>query len=192
MVDITTFNLINIIDTCSIWNILSSKILYNKTQNVKCYFACTKYVVYECFYKPRKTVSEQDVLLQERLQDEKAKGHFPDFHISIEDLQDIEILTKRKNLSKGELSSMVFAKRLGHAFLTDDQGARKLASQFMDSSLVQTTPRLFGWLIYEELLNDSDVKLIIQEHEEFNRPLSPYLLEVYQDAMKFRLLKKAE
>jgi hypothetical protein len=34
------------------------------------------------------------------------------WHISIEDLQDVEILRKRKNLSKNELSSMVFAKEM--------------------------------------------------------------------------------
>lgn len=109
------------------------------------------------------------------------------YHISIEDLQDIEILQKRKNLSKGELSSIVFAKKTRQALLTDDQGARKLAEQVMDKKSVQTTPHLFGWLFYADFLRDGDKDRIIKEHKDFKRPLAKYFSEMYVKALEFKL-----
>ncbi|MDF5724128.1 MAG: XRE family transcriptional regulator, partial [Rhizonema sp. PD37] len=69
---------------------------------------------------------------------------------------DVEILQKRMNLSKGELTSIVFAKKTRQAFLTDDQKARKLASKVMQSDQVQTMPHLLGWLFFVSYLNDND------------------------------------
>ena len=120
---------------------------------------------------------------------ERDNNKFKDYHISIADLQDIDVLQKSKNLSKGELSSIVFAKKIGQGFLTDDQGARKLAERFMTKEKVQTTPQLFGWLYYEERLIDSDKVQIINEHNELNRPLENYFNQVYQQALQLRLYK---
>lgn len=192
MIDLTGFYRYNVIDTCSIWNILSSKMLYQTTLSVKLSFSCTKFVNYECLYKPRKSISPQEIELRKRFESEKANGKFVEYHIDIEDLQDIDILRKRKSLSKGELSSMVFAKRTNQAFLTDDQGARNLALSFMDKNYIQTTPQLVGWLVFEEYLNDAEIDAIISEHESYGRPLRKYFNEVYQKALEFRLLKKAE
>ena len=189
-VDITQFRLNNIIDTCSIWNLLSSKVLYRATGLAGCSFCCTKFVIYECLNKPRKSSSPEEDELIERLKIEKNKGMFKEYHLSIEDLQDVDILEKRKNLSKGELSSIAFARRISQAFLTDDQGARMLASQFMDQDMVQTIPQLFGWLMYESYLNDSDKDEVINEHESFKRPLKKYFNEIYLKALEMRLLKR--
>lgn len=188
VIDIRNFNLLNVIDTCSIWNILSSKILYQASRNAKCNFCCTGFVIYECLYKPRTNQSQAKLELQERLLKEQKSGIFKSHHIDIEDLQEIEILEKRKHLSKGELSSIVFAKRTRQSFLTDDQGARILAANVLESSMVQTIPHLFGWLYYTDHLGDSDKDKIIKEHESYeNRPLTIHLNKAYTMALEAKL-----
>src|SRR5262249_29710980 len=105
----------------------------------------------------------------------------------VEELLEVETLEKRKNLGKGELSAIAFAKRTRQAFHTDDQGARKLAQQVMPEKLVQTTPHLFGWLYLGQRLGDGDKEGIINEHERGARPLRPHFEEVYQRALYYRL-----
>lgn len=109
------------------------------------------------------------------------------FHIGLEDLNDIEILETRRRLSKGELSSMVFARRTQQALITDDQGARKLASRCMQADRVQTTPHLFGWLIYSGILGDLDKDEVIREHISFARPLEKYFIQIYMKALEYKL-----
>jgi predicted nucleic acid-binding protein len=186
-VDPSKFFCLNIIDTCAIWNILSSKKLYQATLSANCLFSCTQYVFYESLLKPRSITSEKEIELQSRLKKEIEKNQFKNYHITIEDLQEVEILEKRKNLSKGELSSIVFARKTRQAFLTDDQGARKLAEQVMDRKKVQTTPHLLGWLFYSNYLIDSDKFDIIEEHNSFNRPLEKYFEEIYLKAFECKL-----
>jgi hypothetical protein len=186
-IDITKFTLLNVIDTCSVWNLLSSKVLYQAARSARCNFCCTGFVIYECLFKPRKDQQSKKEL-QERLIKEQNNGNFKSHHISIEDLQEIDILERRKHLSKGELSSIVFAKRTCQAFLTDDQGARILAANVIDCTLVQTTPHLFGWLYYTGFLGDSDKDIIINEHEKFEgRPLSKYFNDAYMKALAVKL-----
>ncbi len=83
------------------------------------------------------------------------------------------------------------AAKIGQGFLTDDQGARKLAEEFMPKEKVQTTPQLFGWLYYEGLLSDSDRAQIINEHINLKRPLEKYFNQMYQQAFQLRLLKSS-
>ena len=73
----------------------------------------------------------------------------------------LDVLEKRRNLGKGELSSIVFAKKAGQPFLTDDKGARNLAESILNKDQVQTTPHLCGWLFYKNILTDSDKDSII-------------------------------
>jgi hypothetical protein len=131
-----------------------------------------------------------DEHLQKLLRHEQQKGKFRAYHLDIDDLLEVEVLEKRKNLGKGELSSIAFAMRTNQAFLTDDQRARKLAGDVMNKGQVQTTPHLFGWLLYNQFLGDSDKDPIILEHESMNRPLRNYFEEVYQEALRCRLLAK--
>lgn len=189
-VDISQFHLLNVADACAVWNVLSSRILYQATKSARCTFSCTRFVCYECLYKPRKNLSKKEAELQERLKGEQESGCFSEYHIDIEDLQDIEILERRQSLSKGELSSIVFAKRTRQAFLTDDQSARALAGQVMDTKRVQTTPHLLGWLFFSDFLNDSDRDPIIKEHREFDRPLAKYFEETYLKALETKLAKR--
>ena len=186
----------NVVDSCSIWNILSSIILYRAavSETAGCSFCCTNFVHYECLIKPRTKLTEQEQQLKERLINEKSKGkQFVDYHSSIEDLQDIEVLEKRQNLGKGELSSIVFSRKTGQPFLTDDKGARKLAESILNNQ-VQTTPHLFGWLFYKNILADSDKDLIINEHSTFRTTtrgnLSQFFETMYERALEFQLMHR--
>lgn len=189
-IDPSNFYLYNVADTCSIWNILSSNILYTAASSAGCSLCFTHFVYYECLYKPRKFISTEEEELRERLRDKINNGHISSYPIDIEDLQEIAILEKRKNLSKGELSSIAFAKKTRLAFLTDDQGARKLANQVIDSKMVQTIPHPFGWLFFTRRLNDKDKAIIINEHKRFKRPLSPYFEEIYKTAIRYRTMSE--
>lgn len=186
-VDITNFYKYNIIDSCAVSNILSSKRLYTAAFNAGCRFYCTTFVVYECLYKPAKKDNLTLPEMRGRIKAAMKKGDFTKHSITVEDLQEIEILQKRRNLSKGELSSMVFAKKTGQAFLTDDQKARRLATTYIEQDKVQTTPQLFGWLFYISILSDSDKAEIISEHNSMDRPLEKYLNDIYVWALECRL-----
>ena len=196
--DPSSFHLYNVTDTCSIWNILSSEKLYKAATSVaaKCSFCCTRFVYYECLVKPRNNETEEDKELRRRLAFERnSNGQFKDYHIDIEDLQEIEILKKRKNLHGGELSSIVFAKKTRQAFLTDDRDARSLAEQVMDEGMVQTTPHLLGWLFYRRVLTDSDKDAIIEEHSKFRKEkhgnLSKFFNTMYERACEKRLMNRS-
>ncbi len=188
--DYSTFHTTNMADTCAIWNTLSSKLLYQAALSANCVFSCTAYVAYECLLKPRSKVDKLDEDLQSLLRQEQQKGRFIAYHLDVDDLLEIEILEKRRNLGKGELSSIAFATRTNQAFLTDDQRARKLASEVMGRGQVQTTPHLFGWLLYKQFLGDSDKDPIISEHESMNGPLKQHFEDAYQEALRSRLVAK--
>jgi len=140
---------------------------------------------------PRKNPSKKDVELQDRFRNECRRGAFSSHHLDIEDLQDVMILENRKKLSKGELSSIAFAKKTRQAVLTDDQKARKLAEQVMDRQMVQTTPHLFGWLYFTNRLSDGDRAEIIAEHEKYNGRLAPYFEIMYREALRCRLMAQS-
>ena len=187
-VDPSHFELHNVTDTCAVWNVLSSLIFYTNASSAGCRFCLTYFVYYECLFKPRSNPTQEELDLQDRLRKERSKGAFQSHHLDIEDLQDIIILENSKRLSKGELSSIAFARKTRLAFLTDDQKGRKLAEQVMDRNKVQTTPHLFGWLYFTNRLGDRDKDRIIQEHSQFSRPLAVCFEEMYQEALRCRLM----
>lgn len=187
----------NVVDACSILNIFSSKTLYLAaiSKMAKCSFCCTKFVYYECLIRPQKTESEQEKLIKKRLINERTKGiNFNDYHLDIEDLHDVKILENRKNLGKGELSSIIFAKKTRQAFMTDDRKARNLAETMLEENMVQTTPHLLGWLFYSNFLVDSDKKDIIKEHSLFRTTnwgnLSKYFEIMYIKAQEYKLMHR--
>ena len=120
------------------------------------------------------------------MRQEIQEGQFQKYHLELEDLQEVSVLEKRKNLGKGELASITFAKKTNQAFLTDDRGARKLAEDVMDNSCVQTTPHLLGWLFFINYLSDNDLEPIINEHKKHDRPLEEYFREMYNRALDYR------
>ncbi|WWL44303.1 hypothetical protein V5O39_26330 [Pseudomonas parakoreensis] len=99
-IDPSKFHKINVADTCSVWNILSSRRLYAAAQEAKCEFCMTGFVLYECLVKPRTAATEADLELRERLKQEQTKGKFASHSCSIDDLQAIAALESRKNSEK--------------------------------------------------------------------------------------------
>ncbi len=162
------------------------QILYTTALSMGCHFCITQFVLYECLFKPR-TDSLIGRELQSRLRREQSKGIFKSYPLAVEDLQDIGILENRQRLSKGELSSIAFAKKTSQAFLTDDQGARKLARGVVTQG-VQTTPHLFGWLFFSGHLVDGDRMALIGEHEAMGGRLSRYFEEMYLESLRCRLM----
>lgn len=187
-INVSEFHQYNITDTCAVWNVLSSRLLYSTARSAGCLFSITKFVHYECLHKPRKP-SMHGPILQRRLRHEQLKGDFQPYSLTIYDLQDVGMLESRKKLSKGELSSIALARKFGQAFLTDDQKARKLAEGMMHK-MVQTTPHLLGWLFFNGRLTDGDKKTIIDEHVVLSGPLSPHFELVYQESLRCQLMQR--
>lgn len=185
-IDPSQFQKLNVADTCAVWNILASQRLYKAATEAGCSFCCTNFVHYECLHKPRKDYTSADIELKSRLRGAIQEGKFKSYHLDLEDLQEIDILQKRKNLGKGELASIAFAKKTSQAFLTDDKKARKLAEQVMTRQFVQTTPHLVGWLFFTFFLGDSDLKPMIEEHKKYDRPLAQYFDDMYNRALDYR------
>ena len=185
--DPSNFLLRNVVDTCGVWNVLSSRRLFVGAGTAGCVLCCTGFVNYECLTKRRQSPSEGEKKLQQRLIAAQRDGQFKVSHLEIDDLLEVDVLEQRKRLGHGELSSIVFAKRTNQAFLTDDQNARSLAQETLPSGSVQTTPHLFGWLLFTTRLTDGDRDHVIDEHTSFNRPLAPYLAKMYTVALEYRL-----
>jgi hypothetical protein len=185
-INITTFHTINIIDSCTVSNILSSNKLYIASINAKCYYTLTKFVEYECLYKPRKQPKNCDIAITKLLLREITKGRFQSHNLSIDDLQEISDLNKIRKLGHGELSAIAFAKKTNQAFMTDDQKARKLAVLILGKDKVQTTPQLLGWLMLCSHLSDSDIEPIITEHNSSDRPLEKHFREIYDQVMRIK------
>jgi len=182
-IDPSKFHLVNVADTCAVWNVLSSACLRAAAKDARCNFTITSFVHYECLIKPRSSPTEADHELRRRLQAEQRGGSFVAYSCSIEDLQDVKVLENRKRLGMGEISSIAFAMRIGQAVLTDDQKARKLA-QAAGHSLVQTTPHLLSWLIFTRRLGDSDVKVVVNQHKALEGDLAPYFDKAYGLALQ--------
>ncbi len=189
-INVSFFHKVNVVDSCSIWNILSSNTLHVSCVNASCDFVITGYVEYECLYKPRSKVKDADERLKKKLNKEKLKGKFQTHNLSINDLQDITSLEKIQRLGIGELSSIAFAKKINQAFMSDDQKARKLAEKILGTNKVQTTPHLLGWLVFTNELNDSDISIIKNEHKLNERPLEKYFDAAYKEALRVKMLTR--
>lgn len=185
-IDPSKFHQVNVADTCSVWNVLSSKLLSSAAKTAHCDFCITNFVRYECLVKRRKSISPAEQELMDRLLAAQKQGDFKDHSCDIEDLQAIKLLESRKRLGKGELSSIAFAMKIGHAVITDDLKAKKLATD-AGHQLTQTTPHLFSWLIFTGKLSDGDKATVISQHEAMNRPLAPHFTTAYEMALQCKL-----
>lgn len=184
----TSFFKINVTDTCAVWNLLSSKILFCAALSANCTFCITGFVYYECLLKQRSAYSNEDLELQTRLKKAIEKGNIVRYGLDIADLQEIEVLERRRNLGKGELSSIAYAKKIDKAIMTDDQKARRLAENILDQGKVQTTPKLLGWLFFSGILVDHQKDEIIREHRAMSRPLSRHFIAMYETGLQYRLI----
>lgn len=185
-IDPSKFHPINVADTCSVWNILSSPRLNAAAKEARCDFCMTTFVQYECLIKPRKSISPSEQKLMDRLKAERSQGAFLSHSCSIEDLQEVELLEKRKNLGKGELSSIAFATKIRQGFITDDSKALKLAKE-SGHPYAQTTPHLFSWLIFTGRLGDGDKDIVIAQHIEAGRDIARHFQAAYEIALQCRL-----
>jgi predicted nucleic acid-binding protein len=186
--DPSSFYLHNITDTCSVWNILSSKQLYLAATNAKVHFCITSMVLYECLYKPRSSITTEEGEIVNRLKKARNQEKFPVVEC---DLNDLALIASKapKKLGSGELSCIAATHQIRSvSFMTDDWKARQFAENNLKLN-VQTTPKLYAWLHFHLYLSDSDHRPIIEEHERFERrPLTPFLEEAYQEAARCRLM----
>lgn len=185
-IDPSMFHLINVADSCSVWNVLSSKLLYSAAKEAHCDFCITSFVHYECLIKPRKSINSVEQDLMDRLKVEQSHNRFRAYSCGIDDLQSIQLLESRKRLGKGELSSIAFAMKIQQAVITDDMKARKLSEGF-GHRLTQTTPHLFSWLIFTSRLSDGDKATVIEQHKNMERPLAPHFENAYRLALQCKL-----
>lgn len=186
-IDPSKFHQVNVADTCAVWNVLASPLLHAAAKEARCNFCITGFVHYECLVKPRKTApTSSESELVRRLKQEQSRGGFATQACDIADLQSIRVLESRKRLGKGELSSIAFAMKIGHAVITDDQQARRLATD-SGHALTQTTPHMFSWLIFNGRLGDSDKGTVIAQHASMGRPLAPHFERAYEMALQCKL-----
>lgn len=184
-IDPSSFHPVNVTDTCAVWNLLSSARLYTVALDANCDFCITSFVRYECLVKPRRALTDTDKDLRSRLIREQSRGRFTTHSCGIRDLQTVQMLESRRRLGKGELSSIAFAIKIGHAVMTDDQRARRLADSCSHRPS-QTTPHLHSWLIFTGRLTDADHALVIAQHREMGGSLAPHLQRGYELALQCR------
>jgi hypothetical protein len=187
MNDVSQFRKSNVSDTCSLWNLMASKLLYSTAANAGVTLCCTNFVVYECMHKPGRVRPEREEL-KRRLKARLTDKSIGSYSIELEDLQAVEILRNRKKLSIGELSAIVFAQKTSQAVLTDDIGAQKLARLVLAEGTVQSTPHLFGWLYFNSLLSDGDKDQIANDLKSLERSLSPHLDRYHSEAQRCRAI----
>jgi hypothetical protein len=185
--NIAQFEKLNVADTCSLWNILASRLLSATAESAGVKLCSTTFVRYECLHKPGPPRPER-LELQNRLQSKIATGSIQCHPIDIEDLQEFEILRNRKRLSPGELSVIIFARKTRQAVLTDDIAAQKLARHELGTELVQSTPHLFAWLYFNSQMNDSDKDQIVADLQSLGRSLHPHLNEFHTEAQRCRAI----
>lgn len=182
--DPSRFHLVNVTDTCSVWNVLSSNVLYDAARKAGCLFCLTGFVRYELLDKPRKTSHAADHELRRRLRQEQADGRFESHPCTIDDLQAIGLLADRRALGIGELSSIAFALKIRQGFLSDDRKAFALA---VDRGVAETqnVPAMLEWLVFTGVLSDSEAVGAIEEHKVMNRSLSAQLDAARQRAVAY-------
>jgi hypothetical protein len=185
MTNVAQFEKLNVADTCSLWNILASRVLWATAESVGVKFCSTTFVRYECLHKPGPTRPER-AELQKRLQTKIGSGSIEFHPIDLEDLQEFEVLRNRRRVSPGELSVIIFARKTRQAVLTDDIGAQKLAHRELGAEFVQSTPHLFAWLYFNSLMNDSDKDQIVKDLQLLGRSLQPHLNDFHTEAQRCR------
>lgn len=190
-IDPSSFHPVNIADTCTVWNVLSSQRLFSAAKAAGCHFCMTAFVYYECLVKKRGVLKETDRALMERLQKAQRHGDFDVQASTIDDLQRVAQLEQRKKLGKGELSSIAFAMKISQAVMTDDQRARKLAYD-VGHAPVQTTPHLLAWLFFTGRLSEGDKGTIFQQHVEMGQVLKPHFERAHEMALIATLNAKAK
>lgn len=187
--DPRAFPLMVVADACSVWNVLSVKRLFEAATEANVTFLVTPMVLYECLQKKR-TMTPAVTTLMSRLSVARTAGKFP---VQECDIDDLLAVTRQcpKGLSSGELSCIAMSYRYSTIyFMTDERQAKHVARSTLGLE-VQTTPRLYGWLLYRRLLWDSDHQALIEEHERHERrPLTVFFNEARFSALEYQLMER--
>ena len=186
-----TFMLLNVADTCALWNILGSPLLYRASRKLNVSISSTQFVHYECFHK-RGSNSPEWIELRTRLRARMVEGEIRFWDIELEDLQEVVALEGRKAISKGELSSIAFAKRTVQSFLSDDGQAKKLAKSVLSESAIQDTSHLCAWLCIHDAIHETDEHTIRAELATLKRVLEPHLRNAFLKALEYKLMIQME
>ena len=191
-VDVRTFTQFNAIDTCAIWNVLSSSCLISAALSKQLWFLVPEYVRYEALDRPRTDPAPSELALQAKFRDilRKSQG-FTHQSLSLADLQAVANIPAVGRLGGGEIAALALARKMRIGFLTDDQKARTKAPD-AGVGTAHTTPHLLGWLIYEGVLSDSDFGVVVSEHEasvpKKNGQLTKFFRAAYEEACRCRLV----
>ena len=192
-VDVTAFAQINAIDTCAIWNVLSSNRLVSAAVGKNRWFVVADYIRYEALERPRTSPAPCELEVRDKFQDRLRKGQgFSSQSVSLSDLQAVANMPAISRLGQGEIAALALARKMRIGFMTDDQKAR-LGADMIDAGPAHTTPQLLGWLIYDGVLSDSDIGIVIAEHEaavpKKNGQLTRYFRAAYEEACSRRLAR---
>lgn len=185
--DPASFANVLVVDTCSVWHVLTSRLLFEAAVTTKKKFSITSMVLFECMHKPPGSLPPEEAELRRRFISARSRGVFSERACTLSDLIKISDRAPKK-LGYGELSCMaVLASSPGEAMMTDDKAARRYASEVLGYS-IETTPRLYAHLHFRRLLTDSDHLSVKAEHEIYEkRPLSEFLDAAYEHACMCRL-----
>ena len=185
--DPETFVIANVLDTCAVWNLVSSARLHEAARAGGVSACITGFVHYECLVKARTRVLAEDEELMARMRAALAANQITVHGLDLEDLQEVEALRSRKALGRGELSCIVFAKKVNIAVMSDDRKATKLARAILEQpSRSSTTPRLLGWLLYRGFLDTGEVDLVVRQHKEVRRPLENHYRRIAEIVAGYR------
>jgi len=192
-VDVRAFAQTNAIDTCAIWNLLSSGRLAMAAFGRHRWFVVADYVRYEALERPRTNPEESELELQSKFRDRLQRNQgFSSQTVSLADLQAVASMPAIGRLGGGEIAALTLARKMRIGFMTDDQKARSKAPE-VDAGPAHTTPHLLGWLIYDGALGDSDVGVVIAEHEacvpKTNGQLTKFFRAAYEEACRCRLAR---
>ncbi len=188
--DPSHFSSMVVIDTCAVWNVLSSKKLFRSAIAARVSFCLTPMILYECIYKKRKVLTTQMIELIERFNTARANRGFEDCGCDIDNLLSVSRQAP-SGLSSGELSCIATAYEIPSlAFMTDEKKARRYAEEILKLK-VETTAKMYGWLHFKGHLTDWDHKEIVIEHETYERrPISKFLEDAYIAALEYRAMGK--
>lgn len=192
-VDVREFAQMNAIDTCAIWNLLSSGRLTSATFGKQRWFIVADYVRYEALERQRTNPDDSELELQRKFRERLQRNQgFSTQNVGLADLQAIANMPAVGRLGAGEVAALALARKLRIGFMTDDQKARAKAME-VDAGPAHTTPHLLGWLIYDGALGDSDVGVVIAEHEacvpQRNGQLTKFFRAAYEEACRCRLAR---
>ena len=187
----TSFNLLNVADTCALWNLLGSPLLHKASKAVRVSICGTHFVRYECLFKAGAN-SPAWIELRRRLEACVSSNEIMFCNIELEDLQEVAALEGRMAISKGELSTIAFAKRTGQSFLSDDRQAKDLAKSVLAAESIQDIPHLCGWLCVNDILHESDASTIRAELKTLQRYLDPHIANAFRGALEIKLMRHME